>query len=44
MCFAEPIVTVMQKGVFSIYGYVNKEKVSILIDSIKTGVICKELF
>ncbi|MFH0875750.1 MAG: NADH-ubiquinone oxidoreductase-F iron-sulfur binding region domain-containing protein [archaeon] len=44
MCYAEPIVTVKQKGIFSIYGYVSTDKVGILIDSIKKGEECKELF
>ncbi|MBU0758257.1 MAG: 4Fe-4S binding protein [Nanoarchaeota archaeon] len=43
MCYAEPIVTVMQKDVFSIYGYVTKDKVEMLIDSIKKEEVCKEL-
>jgi NADH:ubiquinone oxidoreductase subunit F (NADH-binding) len=43
MCFAEPIVTVKQNSIFSIYGYVIKEKLPMLIESIKKGEICKEL-
>jgi len=44
MCYAEPIVTVKQKGVFSIYGFVTKDKVGMLIESVKKGEVCKELF
>lgn len=42
-CFAEPIVTVKKEGVFSIYGYVTKDKVGILIDCVKKGKVCEEL-
>ncbi|MGV8150922.1 MAG: NADH-ubiquinone oxidoreductase-F iron-sulfur binding region domain-containing protein [Candidatus Woesearchaeota archaeon] len=44
MCYNEPIVTVMQNGLYSIYGKVTEDKVQLLIDSIKNNSICKELF
>jgi NADH:ubiquinone oxidoreductase subunit F (NADH-binding)/NAD-dependent dihydropyrimidine dehydrogenase PreA subunit/(2Fe-2S) ferredoxin len=44
MCYAEPIVTVKQNGKKSIYHLVTKENVQSLIDSIKKGEVCKDLF
>ena len=44
MCYAEPIVTVKQQGVTSIYGKVTEDNSSKLIDAIKNNVVCKELF
>ncbi|MFH0870608.1 MAG: NADH-ubiquinone oxidoreductase-F iron-sulfur binding region domain-containing protein [archaeon] len=43
MCYAEPIVTVKQKGVFSIYGYVTEDKADLLIKAIKSKSVCNEL-
>ncbi len=44
MCYNEPIVTVVNDGVRSIYAKVTKDNVNILIDAIKSGKRCKELF
>jgi NADH-quinone oxidoreductase subunit F len=44
MCYAEPIVTVKQGGVFSIYGRVTEDKVDLLIKAIKERTVCQELF
>ncbi len=44
MCYAEPIVTVRQKGKLSIYGYVTEDKVDLLLDCIKQNKVCEELF
>jgi len=43
MCYAEPIVTVKQKGIISIYGKVTEENVPKLVDAIKNGVVYNEL-
>ncbi|MEM4637402.1 MAG: NADH-quinone oxidoreductase subunit NuoF [Candidatus Woesearchaeota archaeon] len=43
MCYAEPIVTVMQNNVFSIYGNVTEDKVPMLVQAIKNKIICHEL-
>lgn len=43
MCYAEPIVTVKQKGKLSIYGHVTEEKAPLLIQAIKNNIICTEL-
>lgn len=43
MCYAEPIVTVMQKGIFSIYGHVTEEKVPLLVQAIRNNIVCNEL-
>ena len=44
MCYAEPIVTVIQGGKKTIYGYVTEENVQELIDAIKNNKVKKELF
>ncbi|MGV8141498.1 MAG: NADH-ubiquinone oxidoreductase-F iron-sulfur binding region domain-containing protein [Candidatus Woesearchaeota archaeon] len=44
MCYAEPIVTVKQDGVNSIYGKVTEDKTEKLIEAIRNKSICKELF
>jgi NADH-quinone oxidoreductase subunit F len=43
MCYAEPIVTVKQKGIFSIYGHVTEDKADILISAIRERRVCDEL-
>jgi NADH-quinone oxidoreductase subunit F len=43
MCYAEPIVTVRQKGVYSIYGYVTEGKADLLIQAIRNNIVCTEL-
>lgn len=43
MCYAEPIVTVKQNKVLSIYGYVTADKVDKLIESIRNNEVCEEL-
>jgi len=43
MCYAEPIVTVKQKGIYSIYGNVTESKADLLIQAIKNKIICTEL-
>jgi NADH-quinone oxidoreductase subunit F len=43
MCYAEPIVTVMQDGQLSIYGHITEDKVSLLLQSIQNKIICNEL-
>jgi len=42
-CFNEPIVTVRQNGVYSIYSHVTKDNVQKLIDSVRAGRVCDEL-
>lgn len=44
MCYAEPIVTIKQDGIYSIYGHVTEDKVPILLDAIQKKTVCKELF
>ncbi|MBN2142261.1 4Fe-4S binding protein [Candidatus Woesearchaeota archaeon] len=44
MCHAEPIVTVRQNGVFSIYGHVTEDKVDMLVAAINENRVCQELF
>ncbi len=44
MCYAEPIVTIKQDGIYSIYGHVTEDKVPLLIDAINRKTVCKELF
>jgi len=44
MCYAEPIVMVKQKGILSIYTHVTEDKTGKLIDAIRNGVVCSELF
>ncbi|MCC7574111.1 4Fe-4S binding protein [Candidatus Woesearchaeota archaeon] len=44
MCYAEPIVTVINNGKKTIYGYVTEENVQELIDSIKQNKKHKQLF
>ncbi|MBN1792699.1 4Fe-4S binding protein [Candidatus Woesearchaeota archaeon] len=43
MCYAEPIVTVKQGDVFSIYGHVTEDKVDMLIQAIRERRVCSEL-
>lgn len=43
MCYCEPVVTVVKDGKKSIYGYVTKNNVQKLIDSIKNNEENKEL-
>jgi NADH:ubiquinone oxidoreductase subunit F (NADH-binding)/(2Fe-2S) ferredoxin len=43
-CFNEPIVTVKQSGVYSIYSHVTKDNVQKIIDCVKGGTLCDELF
>lgn len=43
MCYAEPIVTVMQDGKLSIYGHVTEDKVSLLLQAIRNNIVCDEL-
>jgi len=43
MCYAEPIVTVKQNGLLSIYGYVTVDKADKLIECIKSNEVCDEL-
>lgn len=44
MCYAEPIVTIKQNGIYSIYGHVTEDKVPLLLEALKNKTICKELF
>ena len=44
MCYAEPVVMVKQNGINSIYGHVTDDVVDKLIDGIRTGTVCQELF
>ncbi len=44
MCYAEPIVTVINKGVKRIYGNVTEDNVSSLIDAIKKEEVLSDLF
>ncbi|HHQ44850.1 MAG TPA: 4Fe-4S dicluster domain-containing protein [Candidatus Altiarchaeales archaeon] len=44
MCYNEPIVTVMQDGVKSVYKKVTEDNVGELIDCIKSKKVCKKLF
>ncbi|MGV8172308.1 MAG: NADH-ubiquinone oxidoreductase-F iron-sulfur binding region domain-containing protein, partial [Candidatus Woesearchaeota archaeon] len=44
MCYAEPVVTVKQNGLLSIYGRVTEDKADKLINSIRAGQVCQELF
>ncbi len=44
MCYNEPIVTVVHNKKKYIYGNVTEENIDILIESIKKGIKCKELF
>lgn len=43
MCYAEPIVTVMQEGKLSIYSHVTEDKVPLLLQAVKNNIICSEL-
>lgn len=43
MCYAEPIVTVMQDGKLSIYGHVTEDKVPLLLQAIRNNIVCDEL-
>jgi NADH:ubiquinone oxidoreductase subunit F (NADH-binding)/NAD-dependent dihydropyrimidine dehydrogenase PreA subunit/(2Fe-2S) ferredoxin len=43
MCYAEPIVTVKQNGLLSIYGYVTEDKADKLRGCIKNGQVCEEM-
>lgn len=43
MCYCEPIVTVVKDGKKTIYGYVTKDNVNKLIESIKSGQENEEL-
>ncbi len=43
MCYAEPIVTVMQDGQLSIYGHVTEDKVPLLLQAIRNNIVCTEL-
>ncbi|MBN2459276.1 SLBB domain-containing protein [Candidatus Woesearchaeota archaeon] len=42
-CYAEPIVTVKQNGLLSIYGYVTEDKADKLIESIRNSQVCEEM-
>ena len=44
MCYAEPLVTVIQNGKKTIYGYVTEDNVQELIESIKKQETNKKLF
>ncbi|MBN2250534.1 MAG: NADH-quinone oxidoreductase subunit NuoF [Candidatus Altiarchaeota archaeon] len=44
MCFNEPVVTVKKGGVCSIYSRVTSDRVKNLIDCLKSGKTCRELF
>jgi NADH-quinone oxidoreductase subunit F len=44
MCYNEPIATVRQNGVYSIYAHVTKDKAPELIDCIKNGSVCEKYF
>jgi NADH-quinone oxidoreductase subunit F len=44
MCYAEPVVMVKQNGINTIYTKVTEDKVEMLIENIRKGEICHELF
>lgn len=43
MCFAEPVVTVIQNGKCSIYGHVTEDKVPLLLQAIRNNIVCDDL-
>jgi NADH-quinone oxidoreductase subunit F len=42
MCYAEPIVTVRQNGVLSIYGYMTSDKADLLIQRIRNNQVFED--